>query len=118
MANILLSVNNDNRLVSKNRSFAGVQLENIYDSFIIRFSKEFVNGNGILEYISDCKPKYVTLNKNIEQQIYYVEISSLLISEDGVYPFQVRIQDGDKIFKSRIFELKIYPSINAGGING
>lgn len=111
MANINLVINNDTRQVSKNRSFAGVCLENLQDAFVITFSGTFIDGNAVMEY--EVNGNFYSTPMTKENESYVLDITQTLISEQGSYPFQVRIQSGDAIFKSQIFYLKVYPSLNA-----
>ena len=111
MANIYLTIKQSSREVSIGRSFAGVQMENLQDSFIAKFSDNFVDGTAYMEYQVNGEAYYVEMTKNNET--YTLSIEQILISEEGIYPFQIRIQNGDVIFKTKIFYLKIYPSINA-----
>lgn len=111
MAIINLIIDNNTRQVSKNRSFAGVCLENLQDEFLITFKGEFIDGDATMEYQVNGNSYYINMDKNGES--YTLDITQTLISEEGVYPFQVRIQNGESVFKSQIFYLKIYPSLNA-----
>lgn len=110
MANVNIKINKSSREVSIGRSFAGVQLENLQDKFIVTFDT-FVDGDASLEYEVNGEPYYVNMTKS--EETYSVDITQVLISEEGIYPFQVRIVSGESIFKSKIFYLKTYPSINA-----
>ena len=113
MANILLTINKSTRNVSKGRDFAGVQLENLQDKFVVKFSDGFLNGNAVLEYEVNGEKYLLDMTKDTSQEMYSIDISNVLITEEGIYPFQIRISSGSKVFKSQIFYLKIYPSINA-----
>ena len=113
MANILFTIDNDSRQVSKERAFAGVQLENLEDTFVIKFSKTFLDGDGSLEYEVNGQPCFLPLTKNAASELYYIAVQNVIIPEEGTYPFQIRITRGEKVFKSQIFYLKIYPAINA-----
>ena len=111
MANISLVIKKSTREVSVNRSFAGVQMENLQDKFVVSFSDEFVDGSASLEYEVNGESYFVDMTK--ENESYTLDIEQILISEEGRYPFQVRIVDGESVFKSKVFYLKIYPSLNA-----
>lgn len=109
--NINIKVNNDTRNVSVNRNFAGVQLENLQDKFVITFSGDFIDGAGQLEYSNDEGNFYVALVNESNQ--YTLDVSNILIKDEGTYPFQIKIINDEAVFKSKIFYLKVFPSINA-----
>lgn len=113
MATLNLIIDNNTRAVSKSRSFAGVELENLQDTFSITFSDTFVDGDATLEYQVNGNAYYIELTKDAEHERYTIDITQTLISQEGTYPFQVRIQTGEAVFKSQMFYLYIYPSINA-----
>ena len=113
MANINLVIDNTTRAVSKTRAFAGVCLENLQDVFVVGFSGDFIDGDAQMEYEVNGMAYYTPMTKDTETNTYTLDITQMLISKEGTYPFQVRIDVGDAIFKSQVFYLKVYPSINA-----
>lgn len=112
----IIKVNKRTRDVEKSTSSLGIENENLQGNLIFEFRDEFVDGTARIEY-SDGKIKSYILAEKINKS-YVIPIKSTLTKNSGQLSMQLVITKGSdeeeiSIFKSKIFNLSIYKSINA-----
>ena len=112
----IIKVNKRTRDVEKSTSSLGIENENLQGNLIFEFRDEFVDGTARIEY-SDGKIKSYILAEKINKS-YVIPIKSTLTKNSGQLSMQLVITEGSdeeeiSIFKSKIFNLSIYKSINA-----
>ena len=112
----IIKVNKRTRDVEKSASSLGIENENLQGNLIFEFRDEFVDGTARIEY-SDGKIKSYILAEKINKS-YVIPIKSTLTKNSGQLSMQLVITEGSdeeeiSIFKSKIFNLSIYKSINA-----
>ena len=102
-------------MVSLPESFISVDGENLQSNLIFKFTDEFVNGQGRLEYRIGNDKNYIILNK--ENGEYSIPVKNV-ITKKGKISMQLVITEGTNeeeipVFKSNVFYLYCNESINA-----
>lgn len=117
MRNIVITITADDSEVKTNTSELGVAGEKLQSQFIVDFSDQFVDGTATLEYQTASGDKgVIELTKS--DKTYSAVVSENLTAEQQEIKFQVKIVQattttGTPIFKSKIFALCVFESINA-----
>lgn len=116
MKDITITVSKETRMVDLSKKFLGNDGENLQANIIFKFSDEFVNGQGRLEYETENEEKnYIVLDK--ADETYFLPIKNVL-TKQGTVNMQLVITEGINeneipVFKSKPFYLWVNESINA-----
>lgn len=115
MNELIISVEKSTRMVDLPKNVIGNDMENLQEKLIFKFTDEFVNGQGRLEYEMGSTKDYIVLSK--ENDTYTLPIQNV-ITKEGRIEMQLVITEGTNehdipVFKSNTFYLYCNKSINA-----
>lgn len=115
MKDIEITISKATSMVYLEKSFIGVEGENLQGFLSFTFKDEFVDGTARLEYVIGDEKTYIMLEKGEEN--YYCPIQSVLTKVGEIY-MQLVITEGEDIenppvFKSNVFKVYCNQSINA-----
>ena len=115
MKDLIISVSRMTRMVSLPENFISVDGENLQSNLVFKFTDEFVDGTGRLEYHVGSTKNYILLNKSNEE--YSIPIKNV-ITKEGKITMQLVVTEGTQeeeipVFKSNVFYLYCNESINA-----
>ena len=118
MKDIFINIKNKTRKVSISNEILGIVGENRQGSIVIDFDGEFIDGTGWLEVQSGDSKGFIVLEKNGTNKTYSIPIKSSLLTTAGEIKLQIRVTqnkvvDETPIFKSEVFKLLVFESINA-----
>ena len=114
MNDLIINVEKSTRMVLLTKTTIGNEFENLQEKIIFKFTDEFVNGQGRLEYRLNGKKYYIPLTK--ENNTYTLPIQNVL-TQEGKIEMQLVITEGTDeesipVFKSNVFYLYCNKSIN------
>lgn len=115
MNEFIVKVEKSTRMVDLPKNVIGNDMENLQEKLIFKFTDEFVNGQGRLEYKIGSTNNYILLTK--ENDTYTLPIQNV-ITKEGRIEMQLVITEGTNeheipVFKSNTFYLYCNKSINA-----
>ena len=115
MNELIISVEKSTRMVDLPKNVIGNDMENLQEKLIFKFTDEFVNGQGRLEYKIGSTRDYIVLSK--ENDTYTMPVQNV-ITKEGKIEMQLVITEGTNehsipVFKSNTFYLYCNKSINA-----
>lgn len=115
MNELIISVEKSTRMVDLPKNVIGNDMENLQEKLIFKFTDEFVNGQGRLEYKIGSTRDYIVLSK--ENDTYTLPVQNV-ITKEGKIEMQLVITEGTNehgipVFKSNTFYLYCNKSINA-----
>lgn len=115
MNDFIVSVEKSTRMVDLPKNVIGNDMENLQEKLIFKFTDEFVNGQGRLEYKIGSTKNYIVLSK--ENDTYTMPLKNVLTKE-GKIEMQLVITENEvdeeiPVFKSNVFYLYCNKSINA-----
>lgn len=115
MNEFIVKVEKSTRMVDLPKNVIGNDMENLQEKLIFKFTDEFVNGQGRLEYKIGSTRDYIVLSK--ENDTYIVPLKNILTKE-GKIEMQLVITETSEteeipVFKSNVFYLYCNKSINA-----
>ena len=115
MNDLIISVEKSTRMVDLPKNVIGNDMENLQEKLIFKFTDEFVNGQGRLEYKIGSTRDYIVLSK--ENDTYTMPVQNV-ITKEGKIEMQLVITEGTNehdipVFKSNTFYLYCNKSINA-----
>lgn len=115
MNEFIVKVEKSTRMVDLPKNVIGNDMENLQEKLIFKFTDEFVNGQGRLEYKIGSTKNYIVLSK--ENDTYTMPLKNILTKE-GKIEMQLVITENEvdeeiPVFKSNVFYLYCNKSINA-----
>lgn len=115
MNEFIVKVEKSTRMVDLPKNVIGNDMENLQEKLIFKFTDEFVNGQGRLEYKIGSTRDYIVLSK--ENDTYTIPVQNV-ITKEGKIEMQLVITEGTNeqdipVFKSNTFYLYCNKSINA-----
>lgn len=115
MNEFIVKVEKSTRMVDLPKNVIGNDMENLQEKLIFKFTDEFVNGQGRLEYKIGSTKNYIVLSK--ENNTYTIPLKNVLTKE-GKIEMQLVITETSEteeipVFKSNVFYLYCNKSINA-----
>lgn len=115
MNDFIVKVEKTTRMVDLPKNVIGNDMENLQEKLIFKFTDEFVNGQGRLEYKIGSTKNYIVLSK--ENDTYTIPVQNV-ITKEGKIKMQLVITEGTDeenilVFKSNVFWLYCNKSINA-----
>ena len=115
MNEFIVKVEKSTRMVDLPKNVIGNDMENLQEKLIFKFTDEFVNGQGRLEYKIGSTRDYIVLSK--ENDTYTMPVQNV-ITKEGKIEMQLVITEGTNehsipVFKSNTFYLYCNKSINA-----
>ena len=115
MNDFIVNVEKSTRMVILTKTTIGNDFENLQEKLIFKFTDNFVDGTGRLEYKIGSTKNYILLTK--ENDTYTIPIQNV-ITKEGKIEMQLVITEGTNehgipVFKSNTFYLYCNKSINA-----
>lgn len=115
MNDLIINIEKSTRMVILTKTTIGNDFENLQEKLIFKFTNEFVDGQGRLEYKIGRTKNYIVLSK--ENNTYTIPVKNILTKE-GKIEMQLVITEGTDeenipVFKSNVFWLYCNKSINA-----
>lgn len=115
MNDLIINIEKSTRMVILTKTTIGNDFENLQEKLIFKFTNEFVDGQGRLEYKIGSTKNYIVLLK--ENNTYTIPVKNILTKE-GKIEMQLVITEGTDeenipVFKSNVFWLYCNKSINA-----
>ena len=115
MNDFIVKVEKTTRMVTLTKSTIGNDFENLQEKLIFKFTDNFVDGTGRLEYSFGSAKNYILLTK--ENNTYTIPIKNVL-NKEGKIEMQLVITENEideeiPVFKSNVFYLYCNKSINA-----
>ena len=112
----------ENVLVFKNKKIQrpykttlGIAGENEQEKLVFSIADGFIDGTCYLELEFPNEEKgYLTLEKDTENECYYIEVKNSLLAQAGQVQMQLKIVQGDtEVWKCGIFTMFVVKAINA-----
>lgn len=115
MNDLIINIEKSTRMVILTKTTIGNDFENLQEKLIFKFTDNFVDGQGRLEYKIGSTKNYIVLSK--ENNTYTIPVKNILTKE-GKIEMQLVITEGTEeenipVFKSNVFYLYCNKSINA-----
>ena len=115
MNDFIVKVEKTTRMVDLPKNVIGNDMENLQEKLIFKFTDNFVDGTGRLEYSFGSAKNYILLTK--ENNTYTIPVRNVIL-KNGKIKMQLVITEGTNdedipVFKSNVFYLYCNESINA-----
>ena len=105
----------DKKIQRPYKTTLGISGENEQEKLVFSIADGFINGTCYLELeFPNGDTGYLTLEKDTENECYYIEVKNGLLTQAGQIQMQLKIVQGDKeVWKCGIFNMFVVDAINA-----